>query len=315
MNKKTISCSYCGSENATSIDSYKHMWHLCNDCGTTVREGKEKLSLDNFLTRAIIRNTKLNKIYGETLLFHPEIDSNNGFYTYYKEQAKKGVKGTKWENQIEEIFASFQEYGITLKDKRVLDISGGPGFLSKTMEQQGAEVVLTEFAQEAADGIKDALNLDARKFDYNTDRIHKVVDGKFDLIICMYSISYCGNIKSFVKDLKEISHPDTLIYLIYPVPSLGLFLRGQFEEYTYSTLHNEKTTQEAFAKEGFEMLHESKAPGYHYTTDWFQPGKKKIVSMLQGVHRKIANRYHKKAEKKLTDISLIQRGVTQVFKA
>ena len=52
--------------------------------------------------------------------------------------------------------------------------------------------------------MKNKLNLDAIKFDINSDDISNLVDDTFDIIFMRHCINFCLDIKKFLKSLKKI---------------------------------------------------------------------------------------------------------------
>jgi 2-polyprenyl-3-methyl-5-hydroxy-6-metoxy-1,4-benzoquinol methylase len=79
---------------------------------------------------------------------------------------------------------------IEYKGKRILVISGGPGIFAKKLAEF-SEVVVTEYSPETVNQMKTELGLNVVKFDYKTDRIEDVVEGKFDFIYMESSINFC----------------------------------------------------------------------------------------------------------------------------
>ena len=83
-------CPICNCNVTTQINTYKHYWITCNECGTVARERKDHYPLDIWLFRSVIQKTKLRLLYGKTLLPIKEvIDAEKKFDDYYSETMKR----------------------------------------------------------------------------------------------------------------------------------------------------------------------------------------------------------------------------------
>jgi hypothetical protein len=187
-------CPSCKNNTSYIVDTYKHLWFTCNDCGTVVRERKEKYAYDTPVYRFLIKNLILGRPFRPNLLPLPTVrQDERHFYDYYNEVAKTGEKGTKWESANDRIITNLEKFGIDVKDKKILDISGGPGFLTKRLKPLAKLVVVTEFSKDAVNGMTKALDIEGVKYDYNSDRLSSCVNDKFDIIIIVYSIGFCND--------------------------------------------------------------------------------------------------------------------------
>jgi SAM-dependent methyltransferase len=309
-------CPYCKSMNGTKINTYKHYWITCNECGTVIRERKNHYTYDRPIFRFIIQKTPLRRLYGKTLLPIKEvIEDEKHFYDYYNDTAKKGVAGTKWEKVNQNVFVNLERYRIDVKGKSILDISGGPGFLTKDLTPLAKRVVVTEFSQYAVDGMKKALEIEAVKFDYNTDQINECIDGKFDIIFIIYSIGFCNDLRNFVQSLKKIMHEGSLVYISYSPPTLGLMTRWQFDEYTYTRCWPIETMEKSFAEIGMVEMARIDEGSYRFDRNWFKHANP-IVSLFYGVHRVIGKYYLRRILRKDIKINkeLVQKNILQIYK-
>ncbi|HEX6222781.1 MAG TPA: hypothetical protein VFZ52_00125, partial [Chryseolinea sp.] len=168
----TFECPSCKNNKFYVVDTYKHLWLTCKDCGTVVRERKEKYAYDTPLHRFFINNFILGRPFRANLLPQPAVrQDERHFYDYYNDVARKGEKGTKWETANNRIVTNLEKFGIDVKDKKILDISGGPGFLTKRLKPLASRVVVTEFSTDAVNGMNKALDIEGVKYDYNSDRL------------------------------------------------------------------------------------------------------------------------------------------------
>jgi hypothetical protein len=80
-----------------SINTYKHEWRVCLDCGVMRRERKSC-----YLASRIPGLGKLlrSPLYRRVLLEDPDVrDRESVFYDYYRDLCALGPNGTKWEGE------------------------------------------------------------------------------------------------------------------------------------------------------------------------------------------------------------------------
>ncbi len=159
--KDSLECTVCGGSSMSLINSYKHKWLSCNDCGNIFRKRKERYFVPRILHRGIanriLPSGAMNMLYPMQEVIEEEAHA----YDYYDEASKLAVEGTKWFDQINNIKKTLEHYGIDLKGKRILDISGGPGFVAVELAKTAEKVVVTEFSKTAVDGMKRHLDVNA----------------------------------------------------------------------------------------------------------------------------------------------------------
>lgn len=255
-------CIFCGYAKITLINTYKHYWVYCEVCGNAVRFRKERYIFD-FIPKRFL--SKLPK--GSTLFFllNRQKDKED-FYDYYLEnnQMHVSAQGTKWEGELDSLTKELLKFDISLKDKKVLDISGGPGFLAQELKNICKEVVVTEYSQVSVDRMKNILKLDVFKYDYNSDEINRIINNQFDIVLIRYSINFCQDVKRMLSSLKKILHNDSIVYVSFVPPTLGVYLRWQFDDYTYHILYDPETLARLFAEEGLIAFARYDHGSYHY---------------------------------------------------
>ena len=133
-----------------------------------------------------------------------------------------------------------QRNGIQLRGKNVLDVSGGNGYFAKQLQDYGGcRVVLTEYNQLSVDYAREKYGLEAVRFDFQKDCISDLFSEKFDLVLLRFAIMFCLDPAKFFRDLRRIIHENSLIVIQGSVvPSLGVFLRWEFDDYTYLILYD-----------------------------------------------------------------------------
>ena len=79
---------------------------------------------------------------------------------------------------------------------------------------------------------------------------------------------FCLDVPKFVKDLKKILRPNSQIYIDLVPPTLGVFLRWQFDDYTFLRLYNTKTIINIFEGEGFKLLSTGEHASINYLENY-----------------------------------------------
>lgn len=315
---RDVLCSNCASTSFSSVRTYKHDWHQCNDCRTLHRVRRPSYPLDVAPLRALIERTPLRKLFGATLLRVREVVAEEKtFYDMYEKAVSLGVSGTKWEPLTALRLEDFARHGIAIAGKSVLEISGGPGFLSKAIQAVAQRVVLTEFSKVSVDGMARALGIDAVQFDYNQDQIGQRVEGPFDVILIIYSIGFCNDLRAFVRSLKAVMHDKTIIYVCHSPATLGLMLRWQFDEYTFMRCWELDTVAKCFAEIGYPERAREDEGSYRYDFQWYDKAGTGIGTILKKLHRVIGRYYCKRALRSGGNMNreLVQKNVKQIFAA
>src|SRR5262245_16853491 len=144
-------CPLCQSESFSVIQSYKHRWLSCNECGNIFRRRrKPPYFVERWIPRRLLKpllRKGVNYLYSESAVIREEERS----YDLYGEVSPDDLKGSKWEGQLAALRERLQPFGIDLKDKVILDISGGPGLFVKELRGIARYAVTTEFSQTAVD--------------------------------------------------------------------------------------------------------------------------------------------------------------------
>jgi SAM-dependent methyltransferase len=244
-------CPICKGTERTTINSYKHYWHSCDRCENIFRERKPR-----YLIPAIVPNS-----IGQHIPFHDSfypvenvIQQESQFYDYYANITEEQIRGSKWEAQALDMARQLSERGIELAGKRVLDISGGPGHVIKTLPGISRDSVVTEYSQVAVDGMLRNFGINAVQYDFNADNLHEKVSGTFDIVFIRYSINYCRDVPRFLASLKPLLASGAFVYVIFLPPTLGYCLRRQHDEYDVHALYRQETMEAFFGDAGFGLV-------------------------------------------------------------
>lgn len=259
-------CCYCNSDHFEIVNSYKHHWFVCMNCQNVVRRLKSKLPLDffKFLSKIIPQNIA-------KLLWHEDAVQMNYdlFYEYYKNAVLNGSSQTKWHGQLDLLKKKFNEAKLNIESP-VIDISGGPGFLIKELNQQGVDGIATELNETAVQAMREALNIKCVTFDYNKHSLSdRVKPHKFKTVLIRASINFCHDLTEFCKNLNQIVVEDGVVYVDFTAPTFGTCLRWQHDEYTYERLWHPHTVRQYFEMAGFKLVYSNFHPPYHAFKDKF----------------------------------------------
>ncbi len=240
-------CTICGGTDFTLLDSYKHTWLWCKSCGTVYSERKTKYPAETLFPERLAR------------LFTPKLAMNVLYrsipdsYDRYAELCKKGIEYTRWASWPKYYTDLFRLLRIDLSDKSILDISGGPGFLTKELSKKCKRAVVTEYSQTSVDAMSKVLGIEAVRYDYNSDRLEDLIDGKFDVVLDIGSLNFCKDLPKFVESLKRVMAQDGVVIADYPQPSLGMCIRWQDPDYTHLALYRSNVVAKVFVQHGFRL--------------------------------------------------------------
>lgn len=252
---RQCACPVCDYVLGIMFTTYKHRWICCKRCRNISRVRRPRYPLGRLsyvLLSRLLPDSALEMLYPS-----PEIrEVESRFYEYYSDVSASNFDTSKWRGVYENLVRHFNDnLDYNFADKRLLDVSGGPGFIAKKLTDDGAQVVVTEFSARSVAGMKRNLDLDAVTFDYNNDVLDDKVEGKFDVVLIMASINFCRDIRAFVQSIRRVCAPEAIIYVTFTEPSLGTCLRWQFDEYTYNVLYHPRLMDEAFLAGGFHLIH------------------------------------------------------------
>lgn len=232
------------------IDTYKSVWVHHLPSNNYERRHKARYSFD-FLERLIPKRVaSLRLVRGAVaLLGHKKQDVD--YYRYYSEIVESGQRG-KWENEWADFWEEVSAYGVDLNFRRILDISGEPGFFGLDAVEHGCSVLVTSFADNVAHAMKSSLGLDAVTYDFQGPALPKQVSGRqFDLVTVRYAIGFCEDLQKFLRGLRDILRPGGYVYVSFSPSSRAVCARWMFDDYTYLRQWDMNFLIAAFREEGF----------------------------------------------------------------
>ncbi len=232
-------CLHCESSNLFIINTYKHRWTLCKECGCAYSY-KKNFYLFSFLPYSPLRKN------------NAAIEEPGAMYDYFTTPEHLEYVTKHADDFINNFLL---KHKVDLKGKKVLDISGGPGRFVKEFERYGATVAVTEINNKAIEYARNQLNIRAEKFDFATDRLQDIFKEKYDIILLGAALMFCRNLQAFLADAHEVLAPGGLLISHRCVePTLGVLLRTQCDEYNYQVLYSQQTLLDAHEKVGLKLM-------------------------------------------------------------
>ncbi len=234
---KHNSCEQCNAEDILPITTYKRTWAICKKCGTATSIQRENYPLQFMPIRDLKRSSEL---------------SEEKMYDYFIEDIHINWSKAEGERFVGEFIKPF---GIDVVGKNLLDISGGNGHFIKEIEKLGCKVTLTEINKKTIEYARKIHGFDVLEYNINSDRLFEKTGRKFDLIFARACLMFAKDLNSFAKQLKDsINANGMLVIHRSVVPTLGVMLRTQLDEFSYLVLRESATVIKTFEMNGFKLL-------------------------------------------------------------
>lgn len=251
-------CPTCAGTDQVRVPTYKRIWNLCRSCGTGHPQQRERYPLERLPGDAFKRQAELDDESIYDYFTSPETIAHS-----------KGEAGEFLEEVVE-------GHGIAVEGRRVLDISGGNGQVAAAVRDAGAEVTLTEINEPAIRYARESLGLDAVHYRFEDGPLAPHVTGRYDIVLARACIMFCEDLPGFLRACREVLNDGGLVVIDRSVkPTLGVLLRVQLDEFSYSILRQPETVVGACEDAGFSVearVDEIDADMYVYdhdlTRDW-----------------------------------------------
>lgn len=251
MEQKNV-CANCHSMEVYIVNSYKHHCLICRDCSNVTHVKKNtKLLFEYFIPRKLAKSILPTKAFMR--LFSDKGDFEyEKFYDAFVDETNNVTD--KRLSDINQVLDTLNYFNYDISGKKILDISGGPGFVPGHLSNISSECCTTEHSELAAKAISDHFGIRAKRFDYNKDKINEVYNEKFDLILIRSSVIFCENVDILLKNCSTILEDDGCVLIESIVPTLGEVLWWQTLEYKFPRIHSQETLEKYFYKNKFNFI-------------------------------------------------------------
>ena len=232
----TQACRECASTNMVRVPTYKRHWYFCRQCGSA-HPVQRSFYPFQFLPVEDWGKSNVNE---------------ESMYDYFVKPAHIEYSlGTA--KDIDESYV--KPWNIPIAGQKILDISGGNGHFINEFKKMGADVTLSEINDPSIDYARKTHGINVFKFNFNDDRINTLTTEKFDVIMSRASIMFCRDLKTHAKDLTKILKPGGLVFINHSViPTLGVVLRTQVDEFSYFALRDPEQVIKSFKDAGFSLI-------------------------------------------------------------
>tara|TARA_A100001388_G_scaffold257295_1_gene223013 strand:+ start:3142 stop:4029 length:888 start_codon:yes stop_codon:yes gene_type:complete len=233
-----MKCLTCNSqEGQTIISVYKRKWHICPSCGSAWTKKKSRYLFSYLPYTALKKNTNVNE---------------STSYDYFIDEYHIGWS----KDDGEELYKRYvKPYIPDLKDKKILDISGGNGHAINRLAEEGAKVELTEINELALEYAKKTFNIPTYKYNLNSDNLVDIVDSNYDIIFNRACIMFCDDLPKLISNIYDLLNPGGFYIINNTIePTLGIMTRTQYDEYSFHILRQPKLVIEDAKKVGLELV-------------------------------------------------------------
>lgn len=246
-------CAICGKVGSVRIvDTYKSTWYDCAACGCSSRNQKTRYPhevVPGALLSVFGSVPKVNGFLKSLARKEQGVD----FYRYYSDQLTSPDRGP-WGGQSDMVTAELKNEGLldSWKGKRVLEISGEPGYFAYDLAEAGADVLVSAFADDVARAMTDHLKLKTFTYDFNADDITSKVEAHggrepYDFIFIRFAIGFCLDVPELMRKLSPLLKEGGLLYISFSPASRTVMLRWMFDDYTYLRQYTEAHLNDAAA--------------------------------------------------------------------
>lgn len=257
--RKHLACTICAKIGSVSeVDTYKSTWFYCEGCGCYSRIQKPRYPLEGLASALLLLFGHVPKLNG-FLQSLGRKKQGVDFYRYYSEQLVSGDRGP-WAGQSDMVTAELRSAGLLQgwASRKVLEISGEPGFFAQDLMRAGAEVTVSAFADDVARAMSEHLGVKTFTYDFNADDIVLQVEAtgereQFDFIFIRFAIGFCQDVPALMQKLSALLKADGVLYISFSPASRAVLLRWMFDDYTYLRQYTEQSLDDAAAAAGMRQ--------------------------------------------------------------
>ena len=240
------------------LNSYKSKW-MIDDHGNYTRIQKKKY-LFEFLSILLSPFSFLPKVNTVRNILGKKKQGVD-FYENYTIMIENFIKNNDrqgYESEFQDVMNHLKIFNQKeLKNKKIIDVSGEPGFFSFDLSKNN-KVVLTSFNDKVTKtSAKHYESVNCLTYDFNSGK--KLSDltksfGKFDFVFLRYCIGFCLRMDLLFKDLNKITQKNSFIYITYSRPSRAIAARWMFDDYVYLKLCSIEYLIKEAKKQNLELI-------------------------------------------------------------
>ncbi|MDO9418344.1 class I SAM-dependent methyltransferase [Pararhizobium sp.] len=277
-------CVICGKVGSVRIvDTYKSTWCDCAACGCYSRNQKTRYPYEGVAGKLLGILGGVPKVNG-FLKSLARKEQGVDFYRYYSDQLTSTDRGPLT-GQFDMVTAELRKEGLldSWEGKRILEISGEPGYFAADTMTAGADVLVSAFADDVARAMTDHLKLKTFTYDFNADDIIAKVEAHggrepYDLIFIRFAIGFCLDVPALMHKLSPLLKTGGLLYISFSPASRAVLLRWMFDDYTYLRQYTEEHLTASAAGAGMTLrtrfdegfFHWNRGPhSLHWSLRWF----------------------------------------------
>ena len=259
-------CKVCGSESVRSFNSYKHICFACSDCNSVFHVKKSGRYLLEYLFPVKLLSRILPRQVSHRLFHADSKFEPSEFYDSYVNECENVSLHRK--SEYDQLVDQFACAGIDLCGKRIIDISGGPGYVGYKLGQIADEVVVTEFSNESVRAMRDVFDVNAVTFNYAEDDLGSLFDKKYDIVLIRSSIIFCENLDLLINQARAVLEEGGYILVESILPTLGEVFWWQQMEFKFPVIYSQEAIEKFFYKNGFSLVFAYRDSGSYTKNKW-----------------------------------------------
>lgn len=189
------------------------------------------------------------------------------------------VKRLAYHKEPDGIRSLFARHDISLRDKSILDVSGGPGTFAHFMKNEVGSISVSEYDPTTVAAMQELLpGVRVFQADLNdrwTDR------ESFDVALYRSCIVFCRDLPGHLDQFIERLNDGGYVYIYTARPTLGNTLRWQYEDYTMSVMYDQSYVHKLVTDRGFQVIDQGVTEEYRHYLRWFTV--KEALPLLWGI--------------------------------
>lgn len=256
-------CKICQRKNTfVNLYTYKYLIKCCRNCESiNTYLKKKKINLNSLQTKKL-KNIKLGFV--KFIIDHFTINKqdNKNYYFYYNKILNNFVKwkknnyiaGVNEFRQVDTLkfIKKLKNKKINLINKKVLFVSGEPGFVAKYFSKNN-KIYITAFNKKVANLMAKILKVETKSFDMNKDNLLEIYKNKFDIIISLGNSNYSENLSQYIDNLTNCLKPNGLLLFDHINPNISYILFWQFFDYMPKTFVKKEKLIELIKKKNLKI--------------------------------------------------------------